>query len=98
MKEVEIQTDKTRGLLAELTPAYRKLLNKALFLTAEEEKRLALRMVQGDRGAREKLLLSGLKLVLWEAYRYRDRDLPFADIIQEGHIGLLKALDRYDPT
>ena len=81
----------------ELTPSYRKALADSPSLTPQEEKDLASRMHQGDRKARDQLFRCNLRLVLWEARKYLNRGLPFSDLIQEGHIGLLKALAYYDP-
>jgi RNA polymerase primary sigma factor len=52
---------------------------------------------RGDRGARERLVVSRLRLVRDVASRYRNLGLPFEDLVQEGSLGLLEAIDRYDP-
>lgn len=65
-------------------------------LTHEQEIELAKRMKQGDAEARKTLIESNLRLVLSIAKRYRATGVPLEDLIQEGNIGLIKAVDRYD--
>ena len=80
-----------------LPAAYLEALKNQPSLTAEEEKDLAVRMRQGDNSAREQLIRCNLRFVLWEARRYLGRGFPLVDLVQEGHVGLLKALNHYDP-
>lgn len=75
--------------------SYIKKLNFPL-LTAEEEKELAKRIKQGDEEAKCRLAESNLRLVVSIAKRYVDRGLPFEDLIQEGNIGLMKAIEKFD--
>lgn len=65
-------------------------------LSREEEKELAKRVEQGDEEAREKLTSANLRLVISIAKKYRGYGLPFLDLIQEGNIGLMKGIDRFD--
>ncbi len=65
-------------------------------LSREEEKELAKRIEQGDQEAREKLASANLRLVISIAKKYRGYGLDFLDIIQEGNIGLMKAIDKFD--
>jgi len=81
-----------------LCHAYLKALEDYSILTAEEEKRLAVRTHQGDLKARERLVRCNLKLVLAIAQQYFGKGISLPDAIQEGHIGLLLAVDRYDPA
>ncbi len=67
-------------------------------LTEDEERALALRMRDGDRGARERLIVSHLRLVVSMAREYGDVGLDLVDLIQEGNIGLVEAVDRFDLT
>ena len=67
-------------------------------LSAEEEQRLACRIAAGDREARDRFLSANLRLVVAIAKKYRGRGLALEDLIQEGNIGLMKALDRFDYT
>src|SRR6056297_2588874 len=69
--------------------------NEAL-LTREEEVELAKSIEQGDREAREKLASSNLRLVISIAKKYRNYGLPFLDLIQEGNLGLMKAIEKFD--
>lgn len=66
-------------------------------LTREEECALARRVKAGDLHAREKLIRANLRLVISVAKKYRFRGLPFADLIQEGNEGLIKAVERFEP-
>lgn len=65
-------------------------------LSASEEKELARRASNGDEDAREKLIVSNLRLVLKYAFQYRGMGLTVLDLVQEGNIGLMKAVDEYD--
>ena len=72
-----------------------EVCNEAL-LTREEEVELAKRIEQGDEQAREKLASSNLRLVISIAKKYRNYGLPFLDLIQEGNLGLMKAIEKFD--
>ena len=65
-------------------------------LTAEEEVHLARRIERGDLRAREQMIESNLRLVFTIARCYRGRGVPFADLVQEGTIGLIRAVERFD--
>ena len=65
-------------------------------LTAAEEVSLAKALERGDERARRRLIESNLRLVVSIARRYSDRGLSFLDLIQEGNLGLMKAVERYD--
>lgn len=69
---------------------------KAPLLSAEEEKKLLLEIEQGNMKAREKFIESNLRLVVNVAKRFQNRGLPFLDLIQEGNIGLMKAIEKFD--
>jgi RNA polymerase sigma-32 factor len=78
--------------------AYIQTVNRFPMLSAEEERRLALRFKQdADLGAARRLVLSHLRLVVSVARGYLGYGLPHADLIQEGTIGLMKAVKRFDP-
>lgn len=67
-------------------------------MTAEEEKQLAIRVVnENDFLARERLVRSNLRLVVSIAKKYGNRQLTLGDLIEEGNLGLIKAVDYYDP-
>lgn len=77
---------------------YLKEIGKVDLLTAEEEKILAKRMEEGDEDARDHLAEANLRLVVSIAKRYTGRGLSFLDLIQEGNLGLLKAVEKFDYT
>ena len=67
-------------------------------LNAQEEKKLAIAAKNGDSQAREQLINSNLRLVVSIARKYRNCGIPFADLIQEGNIGLIKATESFNPS
>ncbi|MDR2074244.1 MAG: RNA polymerase sigma factor RpoD [Oscillospiraceae bacterium] len=75
---------------------YLKDIGKYKLLTSEEEIDLALRISEGDCEAEEQLMRSNLRLVVSIAKRYVGRGVPFLDLIQEGNLGLMKAVKRFD--
>jgi len=75
-----------------------KEIGKIQLLSLEEEADLAERMVNGDKKAKQKLVESNLRLVVSIAKRYIGRGMHFLDLIQEGNLGLIKAVDKFDPT
>ena len=77
---------------------YLKEIGKVSLLTADEERELAIRMEQGDEEAKKKLCESNLRLVVSIAKIYLNRGLSFLDLIQEGNLGLIKAVDKFDYT
>ena len=76
---------------------YLREINRAKLLTPNEETSLARRLRKGDMRARDMMIRSNLRLVVNIAKRYRDNGVPFPDLIQEGTLGLIQALDEYDP-
>src|SRR5712692_11121795 len=66
-------------------------------LSAEEEQRLAERVQAGDEIAKRHFIEANLRLVMHVAKDYQDAGLPLEDLFQEGCIGLIKAIDRYNP-
>nr|MBO2471954.1 RNA polymerase sigma factor RpoD [Bacillota bacterium] len=75
---------------------YLKEIGRVPLLTAEEEVELAKRIEQGDEEARRKLIEANLRLVVSIAKRYVGRGMLFLDLIQEGNLGLLKAVEKFD--
>ncbi len=76
---------------------YLNEIGKFPLLSREEEVELAEKIKAGDRKARERMISSNLRLVVKIAYDYRDYGLPVTDLISEGNIGLIKAVERFDP-
>jgi RNA polymerase primary sigma factor len=74
---------------------YLKEIQKTNLLTAAEERELALKISQGDMAARDRMIESNLRLVVKIAKRYMNRGLPFLDLIEEGNMGLIKAVERF---
>lgn len=75
---------------------YLKEIGKVPLLTAEEEIELAKRMEEGDEEAKKKLAEANLRLVVSIAKRYVGRGMLFLDLIQEGNLGLIKAVEKFD--
>jgi RNA polymerase primary sigma factor len=75
---------------------YLREIARVPLLTAAEEVSLAKALERGDRRARRRLIESNLRLVVSVARRYSGRGLSFLDLIQEGNLGLMKAVERYD--
>jgi RNA polymerase primary sigma factor len=76
---------------------YLRQINDSPLLSAEEEKSLARRLEQGDFEARERMVRSNLRLVVNIAKHYMHRGLSLQDLIEEGNIGLIKAVEGFDP-
>ncbi|MBO4687871.1 MAG: RNA polymerase sigma factor RpoD [Clostridiales bacterium] len=75
---------------------YLKEIGKVPLLTAEQEQDLAQRMLDGDEDAKKELIEANLRLVVSIAKRYLGRGMQFLDLIQEGNLGLIKAVDKFD--
>ncbi len=82
----------------DLVALYLKDIGKFPLLTKEEERTLAARKTEGDLAAEQRLVESNLRLVVSIAKRYIGRGLPFLDLIQEGSIGLISAVQKFDYT
>jgi RNA polymerase primary sigma factor len=95
-------TSTTRGLerpseTPDLIPGYFAHIDKGKLLTHAEEIDLSKGAKAGDKGARQRLIEKNLRLVVSVAKKYRGMGLPFEDLIQEGNIGLMKAVEKFDP-
>ncbi|NLL56594.1 MAG: RNA polymerase sigma factor RpoD [Clostridiales bacterium] len=77
---------------------YLRDIGKVPLLTAEEEVELAKRIEQGDEEAKKQLINANLRLVVSIAKRHVGRGMQFLDLIQEGNLGLMKAVDKFDYT
>ena len=78
--------------------AYLREIGRTPLLTPPEEIELARKIKNGDRKARELMISSNLRLVVTIARDYADYGLPLLDLISEGNIGLMKAVERFDPA
>jgi RNA polymerase primary sigma factor len=74
---------------------YLREIQKTKLLSADEEKELAQRIAKGEKAARDRMIESNLRLVVKISKRYINRGLPFLDLIEEGNMGLIKAVERF---
>ena len=81
----------------DLIPSYFAHIDKGQLLTHPEEIDLSKRAKAGDKRARQRLIEKNLRLVISVAKKYRGMGLPFEDLIQEGNVGLMKAVEKFDP-
>ena len=77
---------------------YLKEIGTVPLLTAEKELRLAKRKAEGDESAKERLIEANLRLVVSIAKRYTGRGMSFLDLVQEGNLGLIKGVEKFDYT
>lgn len=77
---------------------YLREIGQVALLTPEEEIELAARIKKGDKKAREQMIKANLRLVVKIAHDYEGFGLPLLDLINEGNIGLMKAVERFDPA
>jgi RNA polymerase primary sigma factor len=85
------------GEAPELIPGYFARIGTGKLLNHQEEIDLSKRAKKGDEAARKRLIEKNLKLVVSIAKKSRGRGLPFEDLIQEGNIGLMRAVEKFDP-
>jgi RNA polymerase primary sigma factor len=76
---------------------YLREIGQTPLLTREEEVKLARRIKRGDQAARQQMIKANLRLVVKIAHDYANYGLPLLDLISEGNIGLMKAVERFDP-
>jgi RNA polymerase primary sigma factor len=88
---------RTKEEAPELLPDYFARIDKGKLLTHQEEIDLSKQAKAGDEKARHKLIEKNLRLVISVAKKYRGMGLPFEDLIQEGNLGLMKAVEKFDP-
>jgi len=93
--EVNIASE---GMSSDPVKIYLKEIGRFPLLSAEEEIDLATRMAQGDSYARRRLSEANLRLVVSIAKKYVGRGMQFLDLIQEGNLGLIKAVEKFDYT
>ncbi len=105
LEEIEISKEELEDLsvpeginIDDHVKMYLKEIGKVDLLSAEEETELARRMSEGDEDAKKKLAEANLRLVVSIAKRYVGRGMLFLDLIQEGNLGLIRAVDKFDYT
>jgi RNA polymerase primary sigma factor len=77
---------------------YLREINETALLTADEEKELSYRIANSDKEARDRMVRANLRLVVNIARGYTGKGLPLQDLIEEGNLGLLRAVEGFDPT
>lgn len=96
-KEIDLEATISKNIAVDdPVRMYLKEIGKVPLLTADEEKELAKRMEAGDEAAKQKLCEANLRLVVSIAKKYVGRGMLFLDLIQEGNLGLIKAVDKFD--
>ncbi|OGE04696.1 RNA polymerase sigma factor RpoD [Candidatus Curtissbacteria bacterium RIFCSPLOWO2_02_FULL_40_13b] len=95
-KELERLATQEEGYLSDPVRMYLREIGRVPLLTYEEEVALAKRVEKGDRRARERLINANLRLVVSIAKKYVNRGLTLLDLIEEGNIGLMRAVMKYD--
>lgn len=98
ISEEEISNIIIEGEISDSLKLYLNSISKIDLLTSEEEKELAKQIKAGDRRSKELMIQANLRLVISIARKYRNSKLSFLDLIQEGNIGLMKAVDKFDYT
>jgi len=106
MQKVRVQVDESReappngkpaARLHDPTSLYLAEIGGPPLLSADEEKKYARLARDGDEAARHRMIESNLRLVVKIARRYINRGLPFLDLIEEGNLGLIHAVEKFDP-
>ncbi len=103
IEEIEIDDAKYASILDEISvndpvKLYLREIGKIPLLTAEEEMEFATRALEGDEEATKRLVEANLRLVVSIAKKYVGRGMLFLDLIQEGNMGLIKAVEKFDVT
>ena len=105
LEEIEVSKEELEDLsvpeginIDDHVKMYLKEIGKVNLLDAQQENELAKRMADGDETAKKKLVEANLRLVVSIAKRYVGRGMLFLDLIQEGNLGLIKAVDKFDYT
>ncbi|MEM6707556.1 MAG: RNA polymerase sigma factor RpoS [Pseudomonadota bacterium] len=91
------RTAREEGPDVDATAMYLREIGFAALLTPDEEIELGRRVQQGDAQARKRMIESNLRLVVKIARRYLNRGLPLLDLIEEGNLGLMHAIEKFDP-
>ncbi len=94
----QAETDPAPPRRGDAVQLYLRQIRRTPLLTAEQEKSLAQRAIVGDDTARDQLIEGNLRLVVTIARRYLHRGLAFSDLIEEGNLGLIHAVSKFDPA
>ncbi|HNX76062.1 MAG TPA: sigma-70 family RNA polymerase sigma factor [Candidatus Rifleibacterium sp.] len=94
----EREKRKEESIFDDSVKLYLQQLTKLSLATHDQEKEFARRILEGDPDAREALITANLRLVVSIAKKYTNRGLLFLDLIQEGNLGLLRSIDKFDYT
>jgi RNA polymerase primary sigma factor len=86
----------TKDAKENILSLYLKDINKVNLMNREEEERIASRAAKGDAAAKDKLINANLRFVVSIAKKYRNQGLPIEDLISEGNIGLINAIEKFD--
>ncbi len=97
-EDLAITADNVDAFADDSVRMYLREIGKIPLLTQEEEAELAQKIVEGDKKAKDKMAESNMRLVVSIAKRYGGRGLDFLDLIQEGNTGLLRAVEKFDPS
>jgi len=98
MKEIKVIRNKEKVSKADenVLAMYLKEINRIPLLTRDEEEKVAREAIKGNTVARNKLINGNLRFVVNIAKKYQGKGIPLADLINEGNIGLIKAVEKYD--
>ena len=97
LKSTEVEVEFQAESSFDATRTYLNELSKSVLLTADEEKIYGKRTLAGDQEARKIMIESNLRLVVKISRRYLNRGLPLLDLIEEGNLGLIRAVEKFDP-
>ena len=89
-------TDSTSSIDSNVLSIYLKEINRIPLLSREDEDRYARAAAAGDQSAKDMLVKGNLRFVVNVAKRYQNQGIPLSDLISEGNIGLINAIERYD--
>ena len=96
-RATEVQSPSEAARDADPVQLYLKEIGSTPLLTAAEEVCVARASLAGDETARHRMINSNLRLVVMIAKRYMNRGLPLLDLIEEGNLGLMRAVEKFDP-
>jgi len=88
------ESDRSEGL--DTLKSYLREVRRSTLLTFKQEQQLGKRIAEGDEAARQQMIEANLRLVISIGKRYMNRGFPFADIVEEGNLGLIKAVEKFN--